>query len=73
MTSTLKVESFQTDGLIAYYLWTAATTVILLNILISLFTSAYENIVSDASDQFLVFFTGKVISLTVSEVSNGKG
>lgn len=53
-------------GLIQYYLWTAATGVILLNVLVALFGTAYDSIVGDAANQYLVFFTGKVISLIVS-------
>ncbi|KAG8746431.1 hypothetical protein FRC10_005142 [Ceratobasidium sp. 414] len=43
--------------------WNVATTVILLNVLISLFSSAYEDITDDAEAQFLAFFAEKTISM----------
>jgi len=39
------------------------TVVILLNVLISLFASAYSEIVADAEAQFLAFFAGKTIGM----------
>ncbi|CDO73749.1 hypothetical protein BN946_scf185015.g77 [Trametes cinnabarina] len=36
-------------GMTMYYLWNVATAVILLNVLISLFSSAYEDVVEDAA------------------------
>jgi len=50
-------------GLTLYYLWTFATSVILLNILISLFASAYDSISDDAEAQYLAFFAGKTIAM----------
>jgi len=49
--------------LILYYLWSLATTVILLNILISLFSSAYTDIVDNAEAQYLAFFAGKTVNM----------
>ncbi|KAG9100296.1 hypothetical protein FRC07_010425 [Ceratobasidium sp. 392] len=54
------VSSF---GLVLYYMWNISTTVILLNVLISLFSSAYEDITDDAEAQFLAFFAEKTISM----------
>ncbi|CAE6522667.1 unnamed protein product [Rhizoctonia solani] len=50
-------------GLILYYMWNVATTVILLNVLISLFSSAYEDITDDAEAHFLAFFAEKTITM----------
>jgi len=50
-------------GLALYYLWVTVTAVILLNVLISLFASAYSEIVSDAEAQFLAFFAEKTIGM----------
>ena len=46
-----------------YYLWNLVTAVILLNILISLFSSAYQDVVADAEAQYLAFFAGKAIGM----------
>jgi len=50
-------------GLVLYYMWNVATTVILLNVLISLFSSAYEDITDDAEAQFIAFFAEKTIGM----------
>ncbi|KAF8351641.1 calcium activated cation channel [Amanita rubescens] len=50
-------------GLMIYYLWTTVTVLILLNVLISLFSSAYSDIVQDAEAQYLAFFANKTISM----------
>ncbi|KAI0832626.1 hypothetical protein BC628DRAFT_1347619 [Trametes gibbosa] len=50
-------------GLSLYYLWNVATAVVLLNVLISLFSSAYEDVVEDAAAEYLTYFAGKVISM----------
>ncbi|KAL1946499.1 hypothetical protein VTO73DRAFT_14603 [Trametes versicolor] len=50
-------------GLALYYLWNVATAVVLLNVLISLFSSAYEDVVEDAAAEYLTYFAGKVISM----------
>ncbi|KAI0346876.1 calcium activated cation channel [Trametopsis cervina] len=48
-------------GLFLYYLWNVATVVILLNILISLFASAYDDVVEDASAEYLAYFADKTV------------
>jgi len=50
-------------GLTIYYFWNVFTTIILLNILISLFASAYADITDDAAANFLAFFAGKTIGM----------
>jgi len=50
-------------GLSLFYLWNVATSIILLNILISLFASAYSDVVEDAEAEFLTFFAGKTVSM----------
>ncbi|KAH7343410.1 calcium activated cation channel [Rhizoctonia solani] len=50
-------------GLILYYMWNVSTTVILLNVLISLFSSAYDDITDDAEAHFLAFFAEKTIAM----------
>ncbi|EMD40953.1 hypothetical protein CERSUDRAFT_111528 [Gelatoporia subvermispora B] len=50
-------------GQILYYLWNVATVVILLNVLISLFSSAYEDVVEDASAEYLTYFASKVVGM----------
>ncbi|KAH6915117.1 calcium activated cation channel [Coprinopsis sp. MPI-PUGE-AT-0042] len=52
-----------TPGLILYYLWSAVTAIVLLNVLISLFSSAYSDVVDDAEAQYLAFFAGKTIGM----------
>ncbi|KAF8580590.1 hypothetical protein K439DRAFT_1648162 [Ramaria rubella] len=46
-----------------YLSWNFANTVILLNILVSLFASAYQDVVDDAEAQYLAFFAGKTIAM----------
>ncbi|KAJ7686075.1 calcium activated cation channel [Mycena rosella] len=43
--------------------WGVITCLILLNILISLFSSAYSDVVDDAEAQYLAFFASKTISM----------
>ncbi|KAI0751001.1 calcium activated cation channel [Daedaleopsis nitida] len=50
-------------GMILYYMWNVATVVILLNVLISLFSSAYEDVVEDAAAEYLTYFAGKVVGM----------
>ncbi|KAF8507846.1 calcium activated cation channel [Hysterangium stoloniferum] len=52
-----------TFGLILYYFWNFANTVILLNILVSLFASAYQTVVDDAEAEYLAFFANKTVAL----------
>ncbi|KAI3615204.1 calcium activated cation channel [Moniliophthora roreri] len=51
------------SGQLMYYLWNVVTAVILLNVLISLFSSAYEDVVDDAEAQYLAFFAGKTVGM----------
>ncbi|KAF8622048.1 hypothetical protein AX15_007201 [Amanita polypyramis BW_CC] len=57
-------------GLLLFYLWNTVTTIILLNVLISLFSSAYSDIVQDAEAQYLAFFAGKTVSMIRAPDSN---
>ncbi|KAJ7368610.1 hypothetical protein DFH08DRAFT_831810 [Mycena albidolilacea] len=50
-------------GLTLYYLWGVITCLILLNILISLFSSAYQDVVDDAEAQYLAFFASKTVGM----------
>ncbi|KAJ7129408.1 calcium activated cation channel [Mycena epipterygia] len=51
-------------GLTLYYLCLGVITcLILLNILISLFSSAYSDVVDDAEAQYLAFFASKTVSM----------
>ncbi|KAG8904755.1 hypothetical protein FRB99_001232 [Tulasnella sp. 403] len=50
-------------ALFIFYLWNVFTTIILLNILISLFSSAYDDVTNDASAHFLAFFAGKTVAM----------
>ncbi|KAI0089070.1 calcium activated cation channel [Irpex rosettiformis] len=50
-------------ALFLYYLWNVATVVILLNILISLFSSAYDDVVEDAAAEYLAYFADKTIGM----------
>ncbi|KAJ7702184.1 hypothetical protein B0H17DRAFT_1194704 [Mycena rosella] len=60
--------SGSTAGLMLYYLcvlatWGVITCLILPKILISLFSSAYSDVVDDAEAQYLTFFVSKTISM----------
>ncbi|ETW84143.1 receptor-activated Ca2+ cation channel [Heterobasidion irregulare TC 32-1] len=50
-------------GLLLFYLWNVVTAIVLLNVLISLFSSAYSDVVEDAEAEFLAYFAGKTVSL----------
>ncbi|KAH7916291.1 hypothetical protein BJ138DRAFT_1140008 [Hygrophoropsis aurantiaca] len=50
-------------GLVLYYLWNLVTAVILLNVLISLFSSAYSDVVDDAEAEHMAFFAGKTVAM----------
>jgi len=52
-----------TFALIMFYLWNVATAIILLNILISLFSSAYTEVTDAAEEEFLTFFAGKTVAM----------
>ncbi|KAJ4479281.1 calcium activated cation channel [Lentinula aciculospora] len=51
------------SGLTMYYLWNVVTVIVLLNVLISLFASAYQDVVDDAEAQYLAFFAGKTVGM----------
>lgn len=48
-------------GLILYYLFTFVVMVVLLNILIALYNSAYEDIYTNANDEYLALFAQKTM------------
>ncbi|KIJ56958.1 hypothetical protein M422DRAFT_23093 [Sphaerobolus stellatus SS14] len=50
-------------GLVLFYLWNFTTSIILLNVLISLFASAYDSVTDDAEAEYLAFFAGKTIAM----------
>lgn len=50
-------------GQTLYYFWNVATTIVLLNVLISLFSSAYSDVVEDAEAEYLSFFAGKAVTM----------
>jgi len=51
-------------GLIVYYSWNFLTTIILVNVLIALFGSAYSDVEENATDEYLAFFAHKTIDLS---------
>lgn len=57
-----ELESAYPFGLILYYAWSVATIVILLNVLVALFSSAYEDCVDESEETFLAFFAGKTVA-----------
>ncbi|KAG1815632.1 uncharacterized protein BJ212DRAFT_230992 [Suillus subaureus] len=50
-------------GLALYYLWNVATAIILLNVLISLFSSAYADVVNDAEAEYMTFYAAKTVAM----------
>ncbi|ORX33691.1 calcium activated cation channel [Kockovaella imperatae] len=50
-------------GLIVYYSWNFLATIILVNVLIALFGSAYSDVEENATDEYLAFFANKTIDL----------
>ncbi|KII94963.1 hypothetical protein PLICRDRAFT_33792 [Plicaturopsis crispa FD-325 SS-3] len=50
-------------GLTLYYFWNVVTAVILLNVLISLFSSAYSDVIDDAEAEYLAFFASKTVGM----------
>ena len=55
-------EKFQHPfGLILYYIFTFVVMVILLNVLIALYNSAYEDITENATDEYMALFAQKTI------------
>ena len=53
-------------GLIIYYSWNFLATIILVNVLIALFGSAYSDVEENATDEYLAFFAHKTIDLSES-------
>ncbi|KAG6830324.1 hypothetical protein H0H92_001259 [Tricholoma furcatifolium] len=59
-----RLTSFQVLSTVAPLIcWNAVTAIILLNILISLFSSAYSDVIDDAEGQYLAFFASKTIGM----------
>jgi hypothetical protein len=52
-----------TAGQTLYYFWNVATTIVLLNVLISLFASAYSDVIDDAEAEYLSFFASKTVQM----------
>lgn len=52
-------------GLIVYYSWNFLATIILVNVLIALFGSAYSDVEENATDEYLAFFAHKTVSLSM--------
>lgn len=50
-------------GITLYYLWNVVTALVLINVLISLFSSAYSDVVDDAEAEYLSFFATKTVSM----------
>ncbi|WWC60249.1 uncharacterized protein I303_102815 [Kwoniella dejecticola CBS 10117] len=50
-------------GLIIFYGWNFISTIILVNVLIALFGSAYQDVTDNETDEYLVFFAHKTIDL----------
>ncbi|WWC97015.1 hypothetical protein V866_003892 [Kwoniella sp. B9012] len=50
-------------GLIIFYGWNFVATIILVNVLIALFGSAYQDVTDNETDEYLVFFAHKTIDL----------
>jgi len=50
-------------GITLYYFWNVVTALVLINVLISLFSSAYSDVVDDAEGEYLAFFADKTVSM----------
>ncbi|KAI0307033.1 calcium activated cation channel [Multifurca ochricompacta] len=50
-------------GQTLYYFWNVVTAIVLLNVLISLFSSAYSDVVDDAEAEYLAFFASKTVAM----------
>lgn len=48
-------------GLILYYIYTFVVMVVLLNILIALYNSAYESVTEEADDEYMALFSSKTL------------
>jgi hypothetical protein len=55
-------------GLIVYYSWNFLATIILVNVLIALFGSAYSDVTENAVDEYLAFFAHKTVDLSGSPI-----
>lgn len=51
-------------GTIIYYFWNFLVAIILLNILIALFGTAYSVIYDNATDEYLAFFAAKTVNMS---------
>jgi hypothetical protein len=60
-------------GLIIYYAWCFLSIIILVNVLIALFGSAYSDVVENANDEYLAFFAHKTIELSGSSDRSLRG
>lgn len=58
---TMLTHSQPPFGLILYYIFTFVVMVILLNILIALYNSAYEDITGNATDEYMALFSQKTM------------
>ncbi|KZT60703.1 calcium activated cation channel [Calocera cornea HHB12733] len=59
----LTPRGYSSFGLFLFYSWNVITSIILLNILISLFSSAYAEVTDHAEAEFLTFFAHKTIDM----------
>jgi len=50
-------------GMTLYYFWNVATALVLINVLISLFSSAYSDVIDDAEAEYLAFFADKAVAM----------
>ncbi|KAK8861535.1 hypothetical protein IAR55_002357 [Kwoniella newhampshirensis] len=50
-------------GLVIFYAWNFVSTIILVNVLIALFGSAYSDITENETEEYLLFFAHKTIDL----------
>ncbi|KAI0276307.1 hypothetical protein BGY98DRAFT_1090269 [Russula aff. rugulosa BPL654] len=50
-------------GMTLYYFWNVVTALVLINVLISLFSSAYSDVVDDAEAEYLAFFASKTVAM----------
>ncbi|KZP00161.1 calcium activated cation channel [Calocera viscosa TUFC12733] len=60
---TMSVAGASSFGLFLFYCWNVITSIILLNILISLFSSAYADVTDHAEAEFLTFFAHKTVDM----------
>lgn len=60
-------------GLIIYYTWNFLSTIILVNVLIALFGSAYSDVTDNATDEYLAFFAHKTITQSELNIARQVG